>query len=208
MRLQAPTIVLLTAFLAVHGSVMAASSAEVVVYSSVDDVFARPIAEQVDKNNQNPGPARPRYRRDQEHRSTQSHDCREKPAAGRNVFWSGDPVRAAVLKLKGVSTAYQSPGAKELPKQYSDPDGYWTGFSARVRVILYNTELIPRGQAPSSIFDLATNAALRGKTCIANPLLTLPRCKLRLSLLRSETSERAIILRVSPTTASKWFLER
>ena len=94
----------------------------------------------------------------------------EKNRPQADVFWSGDPVRAAVLKLKGVSTAYQSPGAKELPKQYSDPDGYWTGFSARVRVIMYNTELIPRGQAPSSIFDLATNAALRGKTCIANPL--------------------------------------
>jgi iron(III) transport system substrate-binding protein len=86
------------------------------------------------------------------------------------VFWSGDPVRAAVLKLKQIAMPYHSPGAQSLPAMYSDPDGFWTGFSARVRVVIYNTKLIPRDRAPVSIFDLANDPLLKGKGCIANPL--------------------------------------
>jgi ABC-type Fe3+ transport system substrate-binding protein len=49
----------------------------------------------------------------------------EKNRPQADVFWSGDPVRAAILKSKGVSAPYQSASSKNLPKQYSDPDGYW-----------------------------------------------------------------------------------
>jgi iron(III) transport system substrate-binding protein len=143
-------------------------SAEVVVYTSVDDVFARPIAEQFEQQTN----IKVRLVPDTE--ETKSTGLLNRLIAEKNrpqadVFWSGDPVRAAILKAKGVSTIYRSPQAKELPKQFSDPDGHWIGFSARARVLIYNHNLVPDDKKPNSIMDLLDNR-FKGKACIANPL--------------------------------------
>ncbi|HZR76180.1 extracellular solute-binding protein [Bradyrhizobium sp.] len=159
----------LGAFLLVHAMPIASAAPRVVVYTSVDDVFARPIAELFTKKT---GIEVQLVPDTEETKSTGllNRLIAEKNRPQADVFWSGDPVRAQVLKLKGVATAYQSPNAAELPKAYGDPEGYWTGFSARVRVILYNTTLIANEHAPKSIFDLANDPTLRGRVCIANPL--------------------------------------
>jgi iron(III) transport system substrate-binding protein len=141
---------------------------EVVVYTSVDDVFARPIAERFEKETG----IKVRLVPDTE--ETKSAGLlnrliaeKERPQA--DMFWSGDPVRAAILKVKGVSAPYRSPQADGLPQQFSDLDGYWTGFSARARVLIYNRNLVPEGQEPASVMDLL-DPRFRGKACIANPL--------------------------------------
>ena len=141
---------------------------QVVVYTSVDDVFARPIAQ--------------RFEEDTGIRVLLVPDTEETKSAGllnrliaeqnrpqADVFWSGDPVRAAILKAKGVSTSYHSSKAEGLPTRYSDPDGHWTGFSARARVLIYNRNLMPNGDEPTSVLDLL-EPRFRGKACIANPL--------------------------------------
>src|SRR5439155_17483937 len=56
-----------------------------------------------------------------------------------------------------------------LPKLYSDPEGHWTGLSARARVIIYNKNLVPSGEEPKSVMDLV-DPRYKGKACIANPL--------------------------------------
>lgn len=142
--------------------------AEVVVYTSVDDVFARPIAEQFERETG----IHVRLVPDTE--ETKSTGLLNRLIAEKNrpvadVFWSGDPVRAAILKAKGVSAPYRSSQAEGLPKKFSDPDGHWTGFSARARVLIYNRNLVPKGQEPASILDLL-DAFFRGKACLANPL--------------------------------------
>ena len=141
---------------------------EVVVYTSVDDVFARPIAEQFTKDT---GIAVRLVPDTEETKSTGllNRLIAEKARPQTDVFWSGDPVRAAVLKAKGVSTPYRSLQAEGLPPQFSDPDGHWTGFSARARVLIYNRNLVPEGQEPTSVMDLLA-PRFKGKTCIANPL--------------------------------------
>jgi iron(III) transport system substrate-binding protein len=141
---------------------------EVVVYSSVDEVFARPIARQFE---QETGIAVRLVPDTEETKSTGllNRLIAEKERPQADVFWSGDPVRAAILKSKGVSAPYSSPQAAGLPAQYSDPDGHWTGFSARARVLIYNRSLVPEGEAPSSVLDLLA-PRFRGKACIANPL--------------------------------------
>src|SRR5262249_9856931 len=73
------------------------------------------------------------------------------------------------LKAKGVTAPYHSPQAEGLPKRYSDPEGHWTGFSARARVIIYNKNLVHEGQEPKSVMDLL-NPRFKGKACLANPL--------------------------------------
>src|SRR5207249_6117168 len=126
---------------------------EVVVYTSVDDVFARPIAERFE---QETGTIVRLVPDTEETKSTGllNRLIAEKARPQADVFWSGDPVRAAVLKAKGVSAACNSKEAGGLPKQFSDPEGHWTGFSARARVILYNKDLVAAGQEPNSVMDL------------------------------------------------------
>ena len=45
-----------------------------------------------------------------------------------DVYWANEVVRAEVLKQKGISTAYVSPNAAEIPAVFKDSEGYWTGF--------------------------------------------------------------------------------
>ena len=144
------------------------SSDEVVVYTSVDDVFARPVAAQFE---QETGINVRLVPDTEETKSTGllNRLIAEKKRPQADVFWSGDPVRAAILKSKGVSAPYASPQAEGLPKQYSDPDRHWTGFSARARVLIYNRNLVPQGQEPNSVMDLL-DPRFKGKACIANPL--------------------------------------
>ena len=78
-------------------------------------------------------------------------------------------MRAALLKGQGITAAYTSPNAQGLPPQYSDPEGHWTGFSARARVLIYNRELISDGEQPLSIMELL-EPRFQGQACIANPL--------------------------------------
>ena len=59
----------------------------------------------------------------------------EKARPVADVFWSGDPVRAAVLKAKGVTATYRSPNAAGMPSEFSDAEGCWSAFSARARII-------------------------------------------------------------------------
>jgi iron(III) transport system substrate-binding protein len=142
----------------------------VVVYTAVDDDFSRPIVERFEKDTG----VKVRFVTDTEETKSTGLLNRliaEKARPQADVFWSGDPVRAAILKKHGVAAAYVSPSAKGLPPEYSDPEHYWTGFSARARVLLVNTEHegIKQGAMPQSVRDLA-DPRFHGKACVANPL--------------------------------------
>ena len=159
------TSLLLISFVFAFSTTMAA---EVVVYTSVDDVFARPIVNSFEKQS---GINVKLVTDTEETKSTGllNRLIAEKKRPRADVFWSGDPIRAAILKAKGVSAVYHSPAAKGLPARYSDPEGYWTGFSARARIILYNKDLLKKGKLPVSIMDLL-NPHFKGRVCMANPL--------------------------------------
>ena len=145
-----------------------AATGEVVVYSSVDDIFARPICERFQKET---GIDTKLVPDTEETKSTGllNRLIAEKARPRADVFWSGDPVRAAILKAKGISTSYRSPNAAGMPAQYSDAHGHWQSLSARARVILYNTNLLKPGDEPKSMNDLIA-PRFKGKACIANPL--------------------------------------
>ena len=92
----------------------------------------------------------------------------EKARPQADVFWSNEPVRTLVLKSRGVLAPYRSPSAHGIPSALVDTDGYWTGFSARIRVIAYNTKLVKPEEAPQSVFDLA-DPKWRKQVAIADP---------------------------------------
>jgi len=140
----------------------------IVVYTSVDDVFARPIAERIAEE------IGVEVRLVPDTEETKSTGLlnrllaeKERPVA--DVFWSGDPVRAATLARRGVAASYRSPAAEGLPQRYSSPSGLWTGFSVRARVLIWNRNLVAAADAPSGVFDLL-DARFREQACIANPL--------------------------------------
>jgi iron(III) transport system substrate-binding protein len=140
----------------------------VVVYSSVDDVFARPVAQRFQETT---GIEVLLVPDTEETKSTGllNRLIAEKARPRADVFWSGDPMRAAVLKRQGVSAPYRSPAAAGLPPRFSDPQGHWTGFSARARVLIYNRGMVSEAEAPASVLDLL-EPRFRGRTCLANPL--------------------------------------
>ncbi len=141
---------------------------EVVVYTSVDDIFARPVAERFQKLTG----IKVRLVTDTEETKSTGLLNRliaEKDRPVADVFWSGDPVRAAVLKKKGAAAPYKSPAARGLPEKFSDPEGYWTSFSTRARMLIYNKQRVPAEKRPASIFDL-NDQRFHGAACIANPL--------------------------------------
>jgi iron(III) transport system substrate-binding protein len=145
-----------------------APSNTVVVYTSVDDVFARPVCEQFQKQT---GIEVKLVPDTEETKSTGllNRLIAEKARPQADVFWSGDPVRAAVLKTKGISTPFNPANPADATGRFSDSAGHWSALSARARVFIVNTNLVPQDVAPRSINALL-DPKWKGKACLANPL--------------------------------------
>ncbi|WP_299468084.1 extracellular solute-binding protein [uncultured Gimesia sp.] len=65
---------------------------------------------------------------------------REKEHPRCDVFWNNQTLGTVALKEQGLLEAYQGDGYQRIPEKFKDPDGYWTGFAARLRVYISNTE--------------------------------------------------------------------
>lgn len=139
----------------------------VTIYVSTDRVFSEPVLREYEKRSGT--------------RVNTAYDTEETKSTGlanrllaeqarpqADVFWSNEPVRTLVLKSRGVLAPYRSPSAEGIPPALVDPEGYWTGFSARIRVIAYNTKLVKPEEAPRSIFDLA-DPKWQGQVAMADP---------------------------------------
>src|SRR5688500_9917844 len=139
----------------------------VTVYVSTDRVFSEPVLREYEKRS---GVTVNAVYDTEETKSTglANRLLAEKARPQADVFWSNEPVRTLVLKSREVLAPYKSPGAEGIPPALVDPDGYWTGFSARMRVIAYNTKLVKADEAPQSVFDLA-DPKWRGQVAIADP---------------------------------------
>jgi iron(III) transport system substrate-binding protein len=144
-----------------------AAGAAVTVYVSTDRVFSEPVLREYERRS---GVKVNAVYDTEETKSTglANRLIAEKDRPQADVFWSNEPVRTLVLKSRGVLTPYRSPGATGIPTELVDPEGYWTGFSARMRVIAYNTKAVAAGEAPTSVFDLA-DARWKGQVAIADP---------------------------------------
>lgn len=141
---------------------------EVVVYTTVDQVFSEPILKDFERET---GIKVKAVFDTEETKSTGvlNRLIAEKDNPQCDVFWSGDPVRAAILKRKGITTSYNSPAATDIDNHYKDSEYHWIGFSARARVLLYNTNLMKSEDIPASIFHLGEEK-YKGMVTIANPL--------------------------------------
>jgi iron(III) transport system substrate-binding protein len=139
----------------------------VTIYVSTDRVFSEPVLREYERRS---GVKVNAVYDTEETKSTglANRLLAERTRPQADVFWSNEPVRTLVLKSRDVLAPYQSASAEGIPPALIDAEGYWTGFSARMRVIAYNTKLVKREEAPQSIFDLA-NAKWRGQVAMADP---------------------------------------
>ncbi|MBI2827738.1 MAG: extracellular solute-binding protein [Acidobacteria bacterium] len=139
----------------------------VTIYVSTDRVFSEPVLREYERRSG----VRVNVAYDTEETKSTGLANRllaEKTRPQADVFWSNEPVRTLVLKSRDVLARYRSPSAGGIPPALTDLDGYWTGFSARIRVIAYNTKLVNAEDAPRSVFDLA-DPRWKGKAAVADP---------------------------------------
>ncbi|MCA9016416.1 MAG: extracellular solute-binding protein [Planctomycetaceae bacterium] len=87
-----------------------------------------------------------------------------------DVFWNNQILGTAELKEQGVLEAYQGDGYHRIPDPFKDPDGYWTGFAARLRVYITNTDKLQASvesieqKLAGSLSDVAIAKPLYGTT--------------------------------------------
>ena len=161
---------LATAFIALGGGCRGKKQGrqEVVIYTSLDKVFSRPVLEAFEKKTG----IKVLDVYDSEATKTTGLVNRliaEKQTPRADVFWNSETGRTIILKQKGVLAPYVSPSAAEIPEHFKDRDGFWTGFAARCRILIYNTDMLSKEQLPQSIFEL-TEPRWKGKVAFAYPL--------------------------------------
>ena len=142
----------------------------VLVYCSVDEVFARRVLE--------------KYRTlsgvevaavfDTEAGKTTGLVNRiiHEAEAGRpraDVFWSSELFNTILLARRELLDAYDSPSAADIPARYKDEQHRWTALAVRARVIAFDPSKIASPELPKKWEDLGGPEFAR-ITAIANPL--------------------------------------
>jgi len=85
-----------------------------------------------------------------------------------DVFWNNEVVQTQHLADLGILEPYQSPSASRFEPEFKDAQHRWTGFAARARVFIYNTDLVSEDNIPTSLYDMS-DPRWRDKTAIALP---------------------------------------
>lgn len=57
-----------------------------------------------------------------------------------DVFWNNQELGTIQIREAGLLHPYKGPGYERIPEKFKDADGCWTGFGARMRVWIINTE--------------------------------------------------------------------
>ena len=147
----------------------ASGGPEVVVYSAQDEEFAKPIFADFHKSTRIV--VLPKC--DTESTKTAGlynaivEEAKERPRC--DVFWNNEILLTLRLARQGLLDVYRPKIADRYPAMYRSKDGLWHGFAARARILLVNTQRVPKEQRPRSIADL-TDAKWKGRIGMAKPL--------------------------------------
>jgi iron(III) transport system substrate-binding protein len=147
----------------------AESPKEVVVYTALDREFSEPILEAYE--------ARTATRVDAKYDAESTKTVgltntiiAEATRPRCDLFWNNEVLNTLRLKKRGLLATWTPPNAADFPANFRAKDGTWYGFAARARVLIVNTQLIPReSDRPTGIDDLI-DPKWKGKIAIAKPL--------------------------------------
>ena len=137
----------------------------VVVYVSEDQIFSEPILKDFERDT-GTGVRAVYDTEETKSAGVMNRLIAEKANPQADVYWANEPIRAEVLRQQGVSAPYRSPERGGHCEQFRDPQGHWTGFSARARMLIVSKGL---DEKPTSIRAYA-DPRFKGKAVIANPL--------------------------------------
>lgn len=85
-----------------------------------------------------------------------------------DVFWNNEIAHTVRLSQAGLLLAYDSPSARDIPEVFRDVDRTWTGFAARARVLIVNTDEANPAEI-GSMWDVL-DPKWAGKVTVAKPL--------------------------------------
>lgn len=140
---------------------------EVVVYVSHDQDYSEPVLEAFEK--ETGIKVKPVYDTDASKTvGLTNRLIAEKNNPQADVFWNNEVVRTIQLKKEGVLDVYRPVNYDKLSPLYKDPEGYWTGFSARARVLVVNTDLVNETRRPKTLEGL-TKSEFTDQITIADP---------------------------------------
>jgi iron(III) transport system substrate-binding protein len=136
----------------------------VVLYCSVDDIYARPLIAELEKKTGLKIDAL--YDVEAAKTAGLANRIRaEKNRPRGDVFWSSALLQTLLLQREGLLLEYSPPAAKEIPSAFKDARGAWTGVGMRRREIVFNKKL---RRPPRALSDLL-RPNLKNQIAISNP---------------------------------------
>ena len=86
-----------------------------------------------------------------------------------DLVWTAEPAYFEELKQKNLISKYMSPVARDIPKLFHDPDGYYIGARILSIGLAYNTKLVKEAEAPRDWNDML-DQKWKNQIAHANPL--------------------------------------
>ncbi len=139
----------------------------VVLYCSVDDVYARPLVAELEQKTG----LKIEVLYDVEAAKTAGLANRiraEKSRPRGDVFWSSALLQTLLLQREELLQEYSPPGAKDIPAAFKDARGAWTGVGMRERVVMSSAQPPTQNVIGISSESLLT-AFYKNKVGISNP---------------------------------------
>jgi len=140
---------------------------EVVVYTSVDQVYSEKILRQFEKETKIT--VKPVY--DVEASKAVGLEKRllaEKDQPRADVFWNSEFMRTGRLAELGVFREYEHDTTPYTNDSFFSKDRLWYGMGARTRVFIVNTEKLSPNEYPDKLDDMV-NPEYKGKIAMATP---------------------------------------
>jgi iron(III) transport system substrate-binding protein len=163
----APVCLVLLLYTQIGCGERTAPANEVVVFTALDRVYSEPILKRFEQQTG----IRVLAKYDAEAAKTtglinQIIARRDDPQC--DVLWNNEVVQTQHLAGLGVLEPYESTAASRFGPAFQDPRHRWTGFAARARVFIYNTELVGADEIPTSLADMA-DPKWQDRSAIAMP---------------------------------------
>ena len=148
-------------------TVSCAPEPDLVVYVALDQVHSEPLIRRFEE--ETGLSVRAEYDIEASKTVGLVNRIREEHARPRcDVFWNNEVAHTVALASEGLLAPYDSPSAADIPERFRDSERRWTGFAARARILIVNTDLLDPAEL-SSVRDLV-DPRWAGRAGLARPL--------------------------------------
>jgi iron(III) transport system substrate-binding protein len=122
---------------------------ELVIYSGRTQELIRPLLDQFSQ--QTGIPIAVSYGQTPDLALKLTEEGKNSPA---DVFLSQTPGATGFLYSEGLLATLPAENLDLVPERFRGPEGEWVGISGRLRVLVYNKDIVTASQLPTSVFEL------------------------------------------------------